>query len=97
MVRLVVRRLLTVLPMLLGVVLFTFVLIRLSGQDPVMKLAGPTATTQEIALVRQGLGLDQPIPTQLVTYLKQARGRGLRPLVAVEPTGAAGRRRSAFR
>ncbi|MBU6378257.1 MAG: ABC transporter permease [Gammaproteobacteria bacterium] len=71
MTRLVLRRLLTVVPMLLGVVLFTFVLIRLSGQDPVMKLAGPTATTQEIALVRQGLGLDQPIPTQLYYYLRK--------------------------
>ena len=70
MLHLVVRRLLTVVPMLLGVVLFTFVLIRLSGQDPVMKLAGPTATTQEIELVRKGLGLDQSISLQLVYYLR---------------------------
>ena len=70
MIYLLTRRLLTVLPMLLGVVLFTFVLIRLSGQDPVMKLAGPTATTSEIELVRRGLGLDQPIWLQLIYYLR---------------------------
>jgi ABC-type dipeptide/oligopeptide/nickel transport system permease component len=71
LIRLILRRLLTVIPMLFGVVVFTFVLIRLSGQDPVAKLAGPTATTAEINLVRQGLGLDQPIWVQFVSYLQR--------------------------
>jgi peptide/nickel transport system permease protein len=63
------RRLLLVVPLLLGIVFFTFMLVRISGQDPVAALAGPTATAAEIALVRQQLGLDQPIWTQFAIYV----------------------------
>jgi len=67
--RFLVRRLLLVLPLLLGVLFFTFMLVRLSGQDPTAKIAGPTATAAEIELVRAQLGLDQPLFTQFLIYL----------------------------
>jgi peptide/nickel transport system permease protein len=44
-------------------------LVRLGGQDPVGLLAGPTATAEEIDIVRAELGLDKPLFTQFWIYL----------------------------
>lgn len=65
----IARRLLLIVPLLLGVVLFTFVLVRIGGEEPVALLAGPTASVEELAIVRQELGLDRSIPTQFGLYL----------------------------
>lgn len=56
------------LPILVGVLLFTFVLVRLGGQDPVALLAGPTASAQQIEEIRQELGLDRSIVDQFLIY-----------------------------
>lgn len=56
-------------PLLLGVLFITFMLVRLSGQSPVAMLAGPTATAEEIRVIRQSLSLDQPLWAQFVAYL----------------------------
>jgi peptide/nickel transport system permease protein len=66
----ILRRLALLLPLLLGILFFTFFLVRLGGQDPVALLAGSTATTQEMDLVRRSLALDQPIWVQFATYLR---------------------------
>lgn len=63
------RRAVTVLPVLFGILLFTFVLVRLGGQDPVARLAGPTASAQQIAEVKAELGLDRPIYEQFGIYI----------------------------
>lgn len=66
-----IRRLLTLAPLLLFVLIVTFVLVRVGGQDPVAMLAGPTATAQELEDVRRQLALDQPIWVQFVRYAGQ--------------------------
>lgn len=66
--RFLARRVLVLIPLLVGVLLFTFVLVRLGGQDPVALLAGPSATAQEIARIREQFGLDQPIWEQFAVY-----------------------------
>ena len=67
--RFVFRRLLGTLPLLLGVAVFTFILVRVLPGDPAAYYAtGPLATTDEIAQVRTALGLDRPIIEQLVRY-----------------------------
>lgn len=63
------RRLVLALPLLIGILFFTFMLVRLGGQDPVGLLAGPTATTEEIEIIRGELGLDKPLFTQFAIYL----------------------------
>ena len=57
--RLVLRRLLLALPILFGMLLFTFLLVRVGSNDPVGLLAGPTASTEEVAAIRKQLKLDQ--------------------------------------
>lgn len=67
--RYIARRLIGTLPLLIGVGVFTFVLVRVLPGDPAAYYAtGPLATPDEIAQVRQVLGLDKPLPEQLVRY-----------------------------
>jgi peptide/nickel transport system permease protein len=64
------QRLLACLPALFGVVVFTFLLMRVLPGDPaVFFSSGPNAGPEEIAQIRQQMGLDKPIPVQLVNYL----------------------------
>ncbi|MBL8702901.1 MAG: ABC transporter permease [Alphaproteobacteria bacterium] len=67
--RFLVRRVAFALPLLLGVLFFTFLLVRIGGQDPVALLAGPTASVQELELVRRELGLDQTLFVQFWIYV----------------------------
>lgn len=67
--RFLLRRLVLVVPLLLAVVFFTFMLVRIGGQDPVARIAGPTATQGEIETIRSELGLDKPLFTQFAIYL----------------------------
>jgi len=65
------ERLLASLPALLGVVVFTFLLMRVLPGDPaVFFSSGPNAGQAEIDAVRRDLGLDRPIPEQLLRYLR---------------------------
>lgn len=58
-----------IVPLLLGILFFTFMLVRIGGQDPVGLLAGPTASQAEIDLITGELGLDQPLLVQFGYYL----------------------------
>jgi len=58
------RRLLSTLPVLLIVSLLVFGMLRLTPGDPAAVLAGDAATTEQIAQIRTGLGLDRSIPEQ---------------------------------
>jgi peptide/nickel transport system permease protein len=69
--RFILRRLLGTLPLLIGVGVFTFVLVRVLPGDPAAYYAtGPMATQEEIAQVRTTLGLDRPLAEQLARYFK---------------------------
>ena len=55
--------------MLLGVVIVTFLLLRLIPGDPVVFILGPHASHAQILALRRQLGLDEPIWTQFWRYL----------------------------
>jgi len=63
------KRLVTVIPTLIGVVIVTFLLTRVLPGDPAVYFAGPAATPQSIADVRKSLGLDRPLPEQFMRYV----------------------------
>lgn len=64
-------RVLTALPVLLGVVVFTFVLMRLLPSDPAAFYAsGPAMGPEEVERIRQQLGLDRSILEQLLIYCR---------------------------
>ncbi|MBL8571319.1 MAG: ABC transporter permease [Phreatobacter sp.] len=68
--RRVVKRLGASVPALLGVVVFTFLLMRVLPGDPATFFAsGPNAGQEEINELRRQMGLDRPMYEQLVRYL----------------------------
>src|SRR6267378_4671754 len=65
----IVKRLVTVIPTLIGVVIVTFMLTRVLPGDPAVYFAGPAATPQSIAEIRKSLGLDKSLPEQFTRYV----------------------------
>ena len=63
------KRLITVIPTLIGVVIVTFLLTRALPGDPAAYFAGPAATKEAVEQVRVSLGLDKPLPIQFVRYV----------------------------
>jgi ABC-type dipeptide/oligopeptide/nickel transport system permease component len=64
------RRLLFVVPQLLGIVLVSFLLVKSIPGDPAILMLGPTATPEAITSLRSKLGLDHSLPVQFWIYLK---------------------------
>ncbi len=62
------RRLVSAITVVLGVVLLVSVLIHLVPGDPVEMMLGETAPAADRESLRRALGLDQPIPTQISQY-----------------------------
>ena len=65
------RRVLHAVPTLFGLLIVTFLLIRIVPADPAAALAGDNATPQQIENIRHQYGFDRPILEQLVLYLGQ--------------------------
>jgi peptide/nickel transport system permease protein len=57
---------------LLGVSAIVFVMVRAIPGDPAQILLGQAATPGQVAEVRARLGLDQPLPTQYLLFLRDA-------------------------
>jgi peptide/nickel transport system permease protein len=68
----IVRRLILLLPVLLGVSLVSFGLLQLVPGDPALILAGEEATEEVLARIRHEYGLNQPLPVQFLAYLRHA-------------------------
>jgi peptide/nickel transport system permease protein len=71
---LVLKRLLLVVPLVLCVVLFSFILVRMAPGDPAMLLAGDSPTPEFLAQIRAEYGLDQPLWRQLASYIVKVLG-----------------------
>ncbi len=70
MTRFLVRRLLTSLLVMLGVSVFTFLMLHLVPGDPVHALAGKQISSPEkLEQLRQEMGLDKPLPVQYFNYI----------------------------
>jgi peptide/nickel transport system permease protein len=67
--RFVVRRLLLAVPVLLAMSAFVFLMIHLVPGDPVRTMLGFRATPENVAQVRDALGLDQPLLTQYTRWI----------------------------
>jgi len=63
------RRLAAAVPVVLGVAVVTFLLLRLIPGDPARAVLGIHASPQQVAQLRRQLGLDEPIYQQLWSFL----------------------------
>jgi len=65
------RRMLLLIPVLLGVAIIVFGMVRLLPGDPAVAMAGVHATPEYVEQVRGELGLDEPIPVQFGVFMSR--------------------------
>jgi len=71
MYRFLLNRLLHTIPVLFGVSLIAFLVLRLAPGDPVLMMLPGDSTQTEIEELRQTLGLDRPLVIQYFAWLQQ--------------------------
>lgn len=69
MLKYILRRLLAMVPVLLGASFLVFGALRLAPGDPALTIAGEHATPELVAKIRSDLGLDKPVLTQFLVFL----------------------------
>src|SRR5258708_23738268 len=67
--KLLFKRMLLIIPNLIGVIIVTFLLTRALPGDPAAYFAGPAADKQAVEQVRVSLGLDKPLIVQFGRYV----------------------------
>ncbi len=67
----ILRRLVMLVPMLLGVSVAVFLVLHLIPGDPARMAAGPDATESDIEQIRTNYGLDRPLVAQYGIYLSK--------------------------
>jgi len=65
----IIRRLLSTIPVLFGISLLLFFLLRALPGDPAQVIAGELATEKEVSNIREQLGLNQPVYVQYAKFL----------------------------
>lgn len=71
MVQYVLKRLLSTIPVLIGISLLLFFMLRMLPGDPAQVLAGQMASREDIETIRKQLGLDKPIVVQYGLFLNR--------------------------
>lgn len=69
MARFIIQRLLGVIPVLFGVTLIVFLMLRLIPGNPVILSLGTSATPAEVHLLEVQLGLNKPLWSQYLAYI----------------------------
>jgi len=71
MPRYIAARLLATIPVMGIVAVVVFSLLRITPGDPAAIIAGDSATSEQLEMIRQSLGLDQPLYVQFPVWLGQ--------------------------
>ncbi|MEA9390596.1 glutathione ABC transporter permease GsiC [Acerihabitans sp. TG2] len=84
-----IKRLLGLIPTLMIVAVLVFLFVHLLPGDPARLVAGSNADASVVALVRQDLGLDKPLPEQFLHFITHAvRGDFGHSLVSKRPVSS---------
>jgi peptide/nickel transport system permease protein len=65
----IAKRLAQMIPVVIGITIISFFLIKLTPGDPARMILGMKASPEAVAVVRERLGLDQPLATQYFNYI----------------------------
>lgn len=65
-----IRRLLLIIPVLIGLSIVTFVISHMVPGDPARLAAGPRATPVQIRRMEKEFGVDKPLPEQYLNYMR---------------------------
>ena len=76
------KRLIMLIPVLIGISIFVFLIMHMTPGDPAMLMLGESAPLEELENLRRELGLNEPLPVQYFNWLQRALsldlGRSLR-------------------
>lgn len=72
MLKYIIKRLLMLIPVLLGISLVVLIIIDLTPGDPARMLLGAQATQEQVNELRDQLGLNDPLPVRYVRFLGNA-------------------------
>ena len=64
-----VKRLLLAIPMLLGITVISFLIMKAAPGDPVAVMLDPSISIKDLEQIKQNLGLNQPWHVQYVQWL----------------------------
>jgi len=82
----IIRRLLSLIPTLLGVSIIVFLFLRMIPGDPALALAGEHASEENVERIREEFGLNKPLHEQYFTYVgKVLRGDLGRSILSRRP------------
>ena len=70
MIKYILKRIVQVIPVLLGVSIIVFLMLSLSPGDPARLALGMNAKPEQIEAFNHENGLDQPVLVQYVNYMK---------------------------
>ncbi|MFX3619203.1 MAG: ABC transporter permease [Sporolactobacillus sp.] len=71
MARMMIRRILQMIPMLFILSIISFALVKLAPGDPVKMFVTPNMHPEDVARIRRSLGLDQPLYLQYLHWIGQ--------------------------
>ena len=69
MIQYTIKRIFQTIPVLLGVIVITFILMYMIPGDPVVSMVGERYDEQTIKKLREELKLDDPLPVQFIDYV----------------------------
>lgn len=72
MLKYILKRLLLIIPVVIGITLFIYLLLDLAPGDPTTLILGTDATTEQIAELRSELGLDNNVFVRYFNYMSSA-------------------------
>ncbi|HLR60830.1 MAG TPA: ABC transporter permease [Lentibacillus sp.] len=72
MLQFIVRRLIQLIPVLIGVTILVFSLMHLTPGNPAHIIAGESAPKETVEQIEERLGLNDPIPIQYFSFVKDA-------------------------
>jgi peptide/nickel transport system permease protein len=82
----IIRRVLSLIPTLLGVSIIVFLFLRMIPGDPALALTGEHATEANVERIREEFGLNKPLHEQYLTYMgKVLRGDLGRSILSRRP------------
>lgn len=71
MLNYIIRRIILLIPIMLGVSLIAFSIMHLTPEDPIIKMLGEGASEELVSELRAELGLDDPIHIQYLAFLER--------------------------
>ena len=69
MLKYTIKRVLMLIPTIIGITLFIYLIMSFVPGDPAELLSPPEATAEEVEVLRAELGLDKPVLVQYVNYM----------------------------